>query len=127
MPNIAVRRLSTVFLAVFSMSVVWYFHDRTWWAPDEGAYAHIAERLLDGEVLNGTVSDFHVGLFHFLHAAVFKMFSVTMVVLRYPLMLFTVLQSLLILWLLRDRDWFCAGFWSLGRVAQTQIPRLRSG
>lgn len=123
-PDIAMRRLSAVLLAVLATAMVWQFHDQSWWAPDDGAYAHIAERLLKGEVLNGSIYDIHLGLVHFVHAAAFKLFGTTMVGLRYPLALLTVLQSLLVLWLLRDRDWLGALAGGIAMAALTFVQFL---
>ncbi|MBT5459654.1 MAG: hypothetical protein HOK82_23910, partial [Rhodospirillaceae bacterium] len=90
------HRLSAVLIALLATAMVWQFHDQTWWGPDEGAYAHIAERMLKGEVLNGSIYDLHLGLVHFIHAAAFKIFGTSMVGLRYPLALLTVIQCLLV-------------------------------
>ena len=102
------RRASTIFLALLATAIVWQFHDQNWWPPDDGAYAHIAERLLRGEVLNGSIYDIHLGLVHFVNAAAFKLFGATMVALRYPLALFTVLQCVIVMWLLKDQEWLTA-------------------
>ena len=66
-PDATLHRLSAVFLTILAILMVWQFHDQNWWAPDDGAYAHIAERLLKGEVLNGSIYDIHFGLVHFIH------------------------------------------------------------
>lgn len=102
------HRLSAVLLAILATMIMWQFHDQNWWAPDDGAYAHIAERLLKGEVLNGSIYDIHFGLVHFIHAASFKLFGTSIVGMRYPLALMTVLQSLIVFWLFRDRGWMTA-------------------
>jgi hypothetical protein len=107
-PEATLHRVSAIFLAILATMMVWQFHDQNWWGPDDGAYAHIAERLLKGEVLNGSIYDIHLGLVHFIHAATFKLFGTSIVGLRYPLALMTVVQSLIVLWLFRDRDWLTA-------------------
>ncbi len=58
------------------------FHDRFWWAPDEGGYAHVAERILDGEVLNREVQDVHAGYVNLLNAAALGVFGRSMLSLR---------------------------------------------
>lgn len=118
------HRLSAVLIALLATAMVWQFHDQTWWAPDDGAYAHIAERMLKGEVLNGSIYDLHLGLVHFIHAAAFKIFGTSMVGLRYPLALFTVIQCLLALWLFRDRGWVIAMAGGIAMVALTFVQFL---
>jgi hypothetical protein len=118
------HRLSAVFLAILAMMMVWQFHDQNWWGPDDGAYAHIAERLLKGEILNGTIYDIHFGLIHFIHAASFKIFGTSIVGLRYPLALLTVLQCLIVLWLFRDSDWLTALAGGIAMAALTFVQFL---
>lgn len=77
------------------------FHDRTWWPPDEGNYAHVAERVLDGEVLNRDVQDIHLGYVNFLNAAALGLAGRSLLALRYPLMLAAALQAALVFVLFR--------------------------
>ena len=42
------------------------YHDRSWWPPDEGQFAHVAERMLAGEVLHRDVRDPHTDYGHML-------------------------------------------------------------
>lgn len=118
------RRLSAICLAILATAIVWHFHDRNWWAPDDGAYAHIAERLLNGEVLNGSIFDHHLGLVHFVHAAAFKVFGISMVGLRYPLALLTVVQSLIVFQLFQNRDYWTALAGGIAMVALTFVQFL---
>ncbi|MBT5050646.1 MAG: hypothetical protein HOM58_19240, partial [Rhodospirillaceae bacterium] len=118
------HRLSAVLIALLATAMVWQFHDQTWWGPDEGAYAHIAERMLKGEVLNGSIYDLHLGLVHFIHAAAFKIFGTSMVGLRYPLALLTVIQCLLVLWLFRNQGWMVAMAGGISMVALTFVQFL---
>lgn len=83
--------------------LLWHFHDRYWYPTDDGLHAHIAERLLAGEVLNRDVQDIHPGYVHFLNLAAFRVFGVDMVSLRYPLIAGALCQSLLIYGLLLPR------------------------
>lgn len=80
--------------------LLWLFHDRFWYAPDEGIYAHVAQRLLAGEVLNLQVQDVHPGYLSFLHAGAFAVFGVDLLSLRYPLMLAGLIQAALVFRLL---------------------------
>lgn len=86
-----------------TFAVLLHFHDRFWSAPDEGAYAHVAERILAGETLSGTVQAVHLGYVSFLNALAFKIFGVDLVSLRYPLLAATLIQSALAFWLLAGR------------------------
>ena len=86
-----------------ALAVLLHFHDRFWSAPDEGAYAHVAERVLAGETLNGTVQAVHLGYVTFVNALAFKLFGVDLVSLRYPLLIATLIQSALAFWLLAAR------------------------
>lgn len=118
------HRLSAICLAILSTMMVWQFYDQNWWAPDDGAYAHIADRLLRGEVLNGSIFDLHFGLVHFIHAAAFKLFGTSFVGLRYPLAVMTVLQSLIAFWLLRDLEWSTALAGGIAMSALTFVQFL---
>ena len=70
-----------------------HFHDRSWWPPDEGAYAHVAERILAGEVLNLTIQDIHAGYINFANALAFAIFGDSLVSLRYPLVAMGLVQA----------------------------------
>lgn len=83
--------------------LLWHFHDHYWWPPDEGSYAHVAERILDGEVLNRDVQDIHAGAINFLNAGALALFGRDMLAMRYPLMAAAWLQALLSFWLFRRR------------------------
>jgi hypothetical protein len=117
-------RLSGICLAILATSMMWQFHDQNWWAPNDGAYAHIADRLLKGEVLNGGIYDINLGLVHFIHAATFKLFGSSMVGLRYPLALMTVVQSMMVFWLFRERDWMTALAGGMAMAALTFVQFL---
>lgn len=69
----------------FAAAVLGYFHDRFWWAPDEGTYAHVADRLLRGDVLNRDVHDVHPGYIHFVNALSLRIFGDDLLSMRYPL------------------------------------------
>ena len=90
------------FLAVAAAAIVSiFFYDRFWYAPDDGAYAHIASRMLQGEVLNGEVQDFHAGYVNFVNAAAMAIFGVDFRSLRIPLAVLNVLQALVVFLVLR--------------------------
>ena len=78
-----------------------FFYDRFWYPPDDGAYAHVASRILQGEVLNGDVQDFHAGYVNFANAAALAYFGVDFKSLRIPLALLNVIQALIVYLILR--------------------------
>jgi len=69
------------------------YHNRFWAPADDGIYAHVAERMLLGQVLHRDVQDLHAGYIDFVNAAAFSVFGVRLVSMRYPLALLTVVQA----------------------------------
>ena len=90
--------------ALSNAALLWTYHDRYWFVVDEGNYAHIAERLLDGEVLHRDVQDLHPGFINFVNTAAFRLFGTDLVSLRYPLMAAMLALSLVVWWLLARRS-----------------------
>lgn len=88
--------------AVLSAAVLLHFHDHFWLPRDSGYYAHIGERVLEGEVLHREVQAFHSGYVYFAHAGALAMFGRDLVSLRYPLVALGILQALLVFALLRQ-------------------------
>lgn len=76
--------------------LLWFFHNRFWYATDEGNYAHVAERILQGDVLNLNVQDIHAGYINFVNAAALRVFGLDLVSLRYPLIAVAFVQAVLI-------------------------------
>lgn len=113
------RRTSVLLFPVLLLNaaLLWHFHDRYWYPTDDGFYANIAERLLNGEVLGRDIQDIHPGLMHFVHAAAMQIFGVDMVSLRYPLVAAGFLQSLFVYLLLRRRGALVAAAGSIASVA----------
>ncbi len=89
---------------LLNAALLWTYHDRHWYVVDEGNYAHIAERLLRGEVLHRDVQDLHPGFINFINTAAFGVFGTDLVSLRYPLMAAMFAVSLLVWWLLAQRS-----------------------
>jgi hypothetical protein len=102
----------------FNAIVLAYFHNRFWWPPDEGVYAHIADRVAHGEVLNYDVEEIHTGYLNLFHSFVFRVFGTRLVSLRYPLAAISVIQSCLIFLILARR-----GLWpaALGAIGATSV------
>ncbi|MDF1754662.1 MAG: hypothetical protein P1U89_17895 [Verrucomicrobiales bacterium] len=87
----------------FTVFVLIRLYNHFWYPPDDGAYAHVADRLLSGEVLNRDVQDVHMGYINFCNAISLKWFGNNMASLRIPLAVCGILQAALIFFLLRGR------------------------
>jgi hypothetical protein len=96
--------LAFLFLILFNTLILGYFHNRFWWPPDEGVYAHTAERMLNGEVLNKDVEEIHTGYIHFIDVAAFRAFGIKLVSLRYPLIVAAFIQSCVVFLIFAKRD-----------------------
>jgi dolichyl-phosphate-mannose-protein mannosyltransferase len=83
--------------------LLYFFYDRFWYPPDEGNYAHVAQRLLNGEILNLQIQDVHAGYINFVNAAALGLFGSDLVSLRYPLVLISLAQAVLIFALFRRK------------------------
>ncbi len=77
--------------------------DRFAYLPDDGAYAYVASRLIAGDVLNLHIQDVHLGYVNFANALALMVFGESLLALRYPLLVLTVLQAILIFKLLEHR------------------------
>jgi len=91
-----IRLAVALAVVCFNAWVVVHFHDQFWWAPDEGNYAHVAERVLNGEVLHADVQDIHPGYVNFVNAAALGLFGRELVSMRYPLVILGVVQCAII-------------------------------
>jgi hypothetical protein len=100
----AARPILFLVSLLLNAALLWHFHDRYWYPTDDGFYAHIAERLLDGEVLNRDIQDIHPGYINFLHATAFRLFGLDIVSLRYPLVLASLLLCGFTFAVLQRRD-----------------------
>ena len=95
--NISWRRvLALIAILLINGSLIWFYHDRYWCPQDDGVFAHVAERILDGEVLNRDIEEIHPGYGNFINAGAMAFFGRTLVSLRYPLVLIVLVQSYLI-------------------------------
>ena len=80
------------------------FHDHGWWPRDDGYYAHIADRLLEGAVLHRDVQGLHAGYVYALDAVALWLFGPTMASLRIPLVIFGVVQAVIAARLIAGRS-----------------------
>lgn len=87
----------------FAAAVLYWFHDRFWWGPDDGAYGYAAQRMLAGDVQNGNLQELHPGYIGFLHVAAFRLFGEDLLSLRYPLVAASLAQVMAGWWLLVPR------------------------
>jgi hypothetical protein len=98
-------------------ALLWAFHDRYWYAPDEGNYAHIAERVLDGQVLHRDIQDLHPGYINWLNAAAMRVFGRDLLSLRYPLIGASFATACLTLVLVGRRNLWLGSSASVGTIA----------
>jgi hypothetical protein len=84
-----------LFTAITSLLILIYFHNRFWLPRDDGYYAHIAERVLNGEVLNRDVQALHTGYVYLANTLALWLFGHDLISLRYPLVFGGVLQAVL--------------------------------
>jgi hypothetical protein len=115
-----VTNLASSFLAVtvFSTALILvHFHDRSWLPRDDGYYAHIADRLLHGEVLHRDVQALHAGYVYFASALALWLFGDDLVSLRYPLVALGSVQSGLLFMLFLPRGPLMATAAALGLSA----------
>lgn len=112
------KLLGLILVALFSALVLHTFYDQFWLPHDEGAYAHVAQRMLNGEVLNRDVQDVHAGYINFVNALALKLLGNDLLSLRYPLLIATFLQSCLLYGLLLPRGIVVA---TAGAVAMTSL------
>jgi len=92
------RSVLTSTIAMLLAGILLYvYYDKTWYPPDEGNYATVAERVLNGEVLNQQVQDIHPGYVTFVNAAALRIFGLDLLSMRYPLVLAALVQAAAIL------------------------------
>lgn len=115
-----------LFLIVFNTLVLGYFHNRFWWPPDDGVYAHTAERMLHGEILNKDVEEIHTGYIHFIDEAAFALFGIKLLSLRYPLMVAAFLQSLFVFFIIAKREVWLALIAAVSATAFGTIQYLNT-
>ncbi len=120
----ALELSALAFVVLATLGVVAHFFDRFWWPPDEGVYAYVAERMVGGDILYRDVQDLHAGYVQLLNAAAFALLGIDLVSLRYPLALATVLQAVLVFFLLRPRGPLVAASGGLAAAALTFVQFL---
>ncbi len=92
-----------LFTAGVSLLILLYYHNRFWLPRDDGYYAHIADRILNGAVLNRDVQALHTGYVYLLNALALRLFGHDLISLRYPLIVAGVLQVVLAYFILLPR------------------------
>ena len=116
------RVLIAAIALIASSALLYTFYDRFWYPPDEGNYAHVAQRLLRGETLNLQVQDVHPGYISFANAAALRVFGPDLVSLRYPLVFLGLLQAALLFLLFpRAAPWHAA----IAAVALTALGTIQ--
>ena len=100
----AKRVLAAVVAMVTSACLLYLYYDNFWYPPDEGNYAHVAQRILQGETLNLQVQDVHPGYISFVNAAALRVFGADLVSLRYPLAFAGLFQAAVLFFVFDRRD-----------------------
>jgi hypothetical protein len=90
------RTFSLLSTAAIAGVLLFYFHDKFWYPPDEGNYAHVAERILEGEALHHDIQDIHFGYINYLNAGAFRLFGTDLLSLRYALVAVALTAALII-------------------------------
>lgn len=96
-------------------------YDRSWFPPDEGAYAHVAQQMLRGRVLHLEIQDIHAGYVNFANAGALWLFGDNLLSLRYPLVAMGLVQAVLAFLLFRDRGPWTAAVSAVALTALTTI------
>ena len=86
-------RIGFLLCLLFAALISWIFHDKFWWGPDEGFYAYISQRILDGDIVHRDIQALHPGFLYYLNTIFLKLSGGDAVGLRYPLILITVFQA----------------------------------
>lgn len=121
----AVRVLAPAALVLlFAAGVLWVYHDTFWWPADEGVYAYVAQRILAGDRLHLDLTDLHGGYGNLLHAFVFQVLGEDLVHLRYPLVVLTGIQALLVVLMLSRHGPVIAALGGLAAVTLSFIQFL---
>ena len=89
---------------VTTACLLYLYYDKFWYPPDEGNYAHVAQRVLQGETLNLQVQDVHPGYISFVNAAALRIFGADLVSLRYPLVLAGLFQAAVLFFVFHRQD-----------------------
>src|SRR5262249_3659035 len=80
----------TVLIAILSLSAFYTSSrvDRGWVPHDDGSLAHMAERVLDGELPHRDFDDIYTGGLSFLSAGAFKLLGINLLSIRITLLAF---------------------------------------
>ena len=113
-----------LFVLAFTILVLGTYYDQYWWPANEGHYAHRAERILDGDVLNRDVQDIRPGAVTFFNALIFRAFGEDLISLRYPLALAAIVQAMLIFFVVSPRGPLVAAAAAMSLTALSFIQFL---
>ncbi len=98
--------------------ILGFFHNRFWWPADEGVFAHVAARVLAGEVLHRDIQDIHPGYVTLVNALALRLFGMELVSLRYPLVALGLVQAGVVAMLFSGRG---AAIAALAAIAFTAL------
>ncbi len=87
------QKIFALFAAFVSACFLLIYYNQFWIAPDEGVFAHFADRILAGEVYGVDFDGLQPGLHAYLNAFLFEVFGRDLLSLRYPLVVMNVFAS----------------------------------
>lgn len=97
------KHTSVLLASAVSFFFLVLVYDWSWIASDDGVMAYLADQVHQGKVYGKDIIDTHGGYQTFLNALMFEWFGRDVVVLRYPIILLTILQSMIVAHLTRKK------------------------
>jgi hypothetical protein len=97
-----------LFVTVVVSVLLWLVHDQYLYVKDEGYFGYLAQQVAAGRVFGVEIYDIHGGYQTWLNALMFRVFGEDLLHLRYPVMLMTLLQAVLVVYLCRSVGWMIA-------------------
>lgn len=94
-PAIQARWLQAVAIAIAAAGLCLLFIRSGWWGPDDGAYALVASRILEGAVVHRDIQDIHPGYIHFINAGALALFGDDILSMRWPILALTSVHAAL--------------------------------
>lgn len=105
--------ISVVMSFFVSSLLLLYYHDLFWYAPDEGVFAHMADRVNAGQIYGVDFNGLQPGYHALLNAYLFEHLGRDLVVLRYPILVMGCIQAMMVTYMLRSYGVFISVFGAL--------------
>lgn len=97
-------------VALCSVASLGFYYDIYWHPIDDGVFSYLATQINSGKIFGVDFLTNHPGYHSFLNAWFFRHFGDDMVVLRYPVILMTIAQAIIVAYLLKEQGAFIAFF-----------------